>query len=531
MITAADKSARKSALNSYDRRKIVEFLTAEDLNAVDPDARKTFRGDSIERWALTIRRRSGCNPTATNDEVLTVWRDHYNAARPIVEALETTPKPTPEEIWQDAADAAKAETGDEGETENRPKFRLEPWDATPLANPREIVTGIVEEGITGGIVGRSGRGKSFVTYDLACCIATGTDWHGRKTKQKRVALIVGEGRSGALRRLHGWSRYHGIKIPPENLLVSSMGGRFTDPAFMDGIHKLLDEVPVDVLVIDTLNRNAGAGFNENDSEAMTEFVRNLDALREAHALTVLVVHHTGWGPQDRARGSSVFTASLDAEFIVARDDDDGPIVLTNSKMKDSEPPPPMAFELRQVVLDELRREDGSQVTTAVLVETDTPSKSTTATGKHQKKFMAELQRLESEAEANVTESGRDSDEARVSLEWLERELKGPARNCPDHLVSAKYWQRTIETLLEKGLITIDGPHIESTEHVRSRRSRSHVPVSIDTGEHWEQFEGNGPVPKKAKENILGTTGTNGADTPAIAPERQKWLDDHAEELY
>jgi hypothetical protein len=526
MTTASDKST----LSAYDRRKIVEFLNAEDLDAVDPDGRKTFRGDSIERWVLTIRRRSGCKPTATNDEVLDVWRDHYAATRPVVEALETTPPPTREEIWQDAAQAAPDDTEDDA-AGNRPKFRLEPWDAAPLTNPREIVSGILEEGITGGIVGRSGRGKSFVVYDMACCIATGTDWHGRRTKQKRVALIVGEGRSGALRRLHGWSRYHGIEIPSDHLLVSSMGGRFADPAFMEGIHNLLDETPVDVLIVDTLNRNAGTGFNENDTEAMTEFVSNLDALREAHGLTVLVVHHTGWGPQDRARGSSVFTASLDAEFIVAREDDDGPIILSNSKMKDSEPPPPMAFELRQVVLEELRREDGSQVTTAVIVEVDPPKKSTTAgTGKNQTLALDHLRTLWTEARANVAKSGRDRREAAVTFDTWEQRAKGKSRKADGEHIPYPRWKEVWTSLVDAGRVRFDGPIVHIVED--SPESPSEMPGPSESGPgvlHTPPDRSDTGTGTAKTETVPNRTGSDSSDT--MPPEQKKWWDDHREDVY
>ena len=56
--------------------------------------------------------------------------------------------------------------------------------------------------------GPSGAKKSFLVYDLACCIATGKDWHGNRVKQGAVLIICGEGHGGLNRRLKGWEKYN-----------------------------------------------------------------------------------------------------------------------------------------------------------------------------------------------------------------------------------------------------------------------------------------------------------------------------------
>ena len=78
-------------------------------------------------------------------------------------------------------------------------------DVTP---PVWLVKSHIEEGTFAMLFGPSGAKKSFLVYDLACCIATCKDWHGNKVKQGAVLIICGEGHGGLNRRLKGWEKYN-----------------------------------------------------------------------------------------------------------------------------------------------------------------------------------------------------------------------------------------------------------------------------------------------------------------------------------
>ena len=58
-------------------------------------------------------------------------------------------------------------------------FYLEPWSALKPTKPDWLVKGILERNTLAAVIGESGSGKSFIVVDIACCIATGTPWHGR----------------------------------------------------------------------------------------------------------------------------------------------------------------------------------------------------------------------------------------------------------------------------------------------------------------------------------------------------------------
>ena len=74
------------------------------------------------------------------------------------------------------------------------------------------------------VFGPSGAKKSFLVYDLACCIATGKDWHGHRVKQGNVLIIAGEGHGGLNRRLKAG---RSTTIPA--LLMCSMEMTSPDP--------------------------------------------------------------------------------------------------------------------------------------------------------------------------------------------------------------------------------------------------------------------------------------------------------------
>jgi hypothetical protein len=101
-----------------------------------------------------------------------------------------------------------------------------------------------------------------------------------------------------------------------------------------------------LIVVDTLARNFGAG-DENSQKDMTTFIVAMDGLRHRFpACTIIIVHHSGHGDKDRARGSSVLKGAVDAEYKTTKTDDR--IKLENHKMKDGPPPQPMEFRLESV---------------------------------------------------------------------------------------------------------------------------------------------------------------------------------------
>ena len=231
-----------------------------------------------------------------------------------------------------------------------------------------LVKCLVEKNSLIQFYGAPKTGKSFIAIDLALSVASGTAFQGLATKKGVVAFIAGEGHSGLARRVAVWAKENGVSVEDLPIVWSRRSQNIPDTVALTILEQEIAEVcsehdmPLVLIVIDTLNRNFGGG-DENSSQDMTKFVFSLDRLRQPHEATCLVVHHTGHHATDRGRGSSVFFGAVDASYKVERKTGDR-IALVPEVMKDAETPPSMMFELRQVELDL----SGEKATSAVLVE-------------------------------------------------------------------------------------------------------------------------------------------------------------------
>jgi len=223
--------------------------------------------------------------------------------------------------------------------------------------PEWLVEGLLEKQTFAVCFGSPGAGKTFLALDMAMCVATGHDFHGKQVAQGPVFYLAGEGHSGFARRAAAWRDGKMDSFAGVPFFKSSRGIIITDEASVeemrDTIDRMVDEYGEPALiVIDTLARAMGAA-DENSTKEMGGAIRVIDEIREDYDCTILAVHHTGHGNQERARGSSALLGAVDCEFRVEKVSVEGkPIELhvTWTKMKDAETPPVMAFTHDEVKL-------------------------------------------------------------------------------------------------------------------------------------------------------------------------------------
>ena len=236
--------------------------------------------------------------------------------------------------------------------------------------PEYLVADLIETETLGLLFGDPGCGKSFVAADLGLSVATGTPFHGRAVRQGAVFLIAGEGHNGLTRRFAAWSKHKGVSIKGAPLFMSNRPAQFLDAGsaarVAEAVHQLAAaHGPPALIEIDTLARNYGPG-DENSTSDMGAFIAAVDDLKaQFPGCAVLIVHHSGHGDKQRARGAMALKGALDCEYRVEKTD--STIRLTNTKMKDAEPPRPIAFTLQGVEL-------GGGASSAVLIETDAPDR-------------------------------------------------------------------------------------------------------------------------------------------------------------
>lgn len=241
--------------------------------------------------------------------------------------------------------------------------------------PAWLIEGLLETETLGLLFGDPGCGKSFLAVDIALAIATGTPFYNRGVKQGAVFYIAGEGFNGLTRRFEAWAKHKRVNIAEAPLFVSNRPAQFLDAASAAEVTEAVRQLASQhgdpaLIVVDTVARNFGAG-DENSTSEMGAFIASIDTVKaEFPGSSIMLVHHTGHSEKHRARGSIALKGALDAEYRLDKVGDE--ITLTNTKMKDAEPPAEIAFNLESVDL-------GDEVTSAALVETEMSRKVTRLT--------------------------------------------------------------------------------------------------------------------------------------------------------
>jgi hypothetical protein len=239
-----------------------------------------------------------------------------------------------------------------------------------FSEPEFLVEGLLETSCLALMFGDPGCGKSFGAIDVACCISTGRNFHGRTVLQGPVVFLAGEGHNGLKRRTLAWERHTGQSLDQAPLYFSRTTARLLDAAHVAEVSAAVDAIAARygvprLIVIDTLARSF-AGGDENSTQDMSAFVAAVDDMRARFpGCTVLIVHHSGHGDKQRARGAMALKGALDAEYRVERNGE--ALTVTCTKMKDAPEPAPLGFNLTSVEIGTNRH--GEAVTSAVLVET------------------------------------------------------------------------------------------------------------------------------------------------------------------
>lgn len=255
-----------------------------------------------------------------------------------------------------------------------------------------LVKGWIPAQSTGMIFGEPGVGKTFVMLDIACCIATGTEWHGKRITAGTVVYLAGEGNFGLRQRIASWAKAHDV-TNLDNLLISNKAIDMDSPGaaaqILGAVHALTS-APVALVVIDTLN-NHMAG-DENSAKDTRAMLNACNVVGAALSSTIMLVHHVGHSADKvRARGSSAWRAAVDASIAVMRSKDDESVIeVSCTKMKDAAEPAIMHGKLETVDLGWLD-EDNEPMPGAVFAITDAPESTTrekkdSALDKHRKLF-------------------------------------------------------------------------------------------------------------------------------------------------
>ena len=222
------------------------------------------------------------------------------------------------------------------------RFRIVDRDGMEEIKPPEwLIEGAIPQNSYSLLVGPRGTFKTFIALDMGLSVATGApfeDWYGpwgNIGKEGPVLFAAGEGRGNIVNRVRAWEKVHMEGERTKNFyLVDPVPNPTTEDvtpfieAALDYSHKY------SMVIIDTVGRSM-QGLNENSQQDASTFTRMVETIQHELDCAVLAIHHTGHDQSGRGRGSSVFGADVDAEFILERKDKEHLIKLKNTKQKDA----------------------------------------------------------------------------------------------------------------------------------------------------------------------------------------------------
>lgn len=324
-----------------------------------------------------------------------------------------------------------------------------------------LIKGYLETDSLSVIYGPPANGKSFLALDWAACISTGKDWHGQPVKQGAVFYLVGEGFNGIARRLAAWEQLNEQDLESAPLFISDRAAILTDQLAvqetMSAIQGLVDEsgeTPA-LFLIDTLARNFQG--NENSQEDMGRFITHVDAIKAHFNCSVMIVHHSGKDGDKGARGSSALKGAVDTEYqcSIVETENDKVTTVKNTKMKDSDTPPPRSFILAPQKL-EVVDEEGQPTWSAALIETDyqaPQTKQTKQLGTNQIKAMEALKEMINDAQERQISEGLVEQLNEVSREDFKQKIMYLG------LITSKNYNNFESRLEGRGLIRRQGGYI------------------------------------------------------------------------
>lgn len=173
------------------------------------------------------------------------------------------------------------------------------------------------------IYGKSNTGKSFFATDIAGHVALGRDFNGMTNETgKPLATLYICAEAGESFGVRGQALMARLGVDDLPFLVITDAPDFTNDNCEDA--KIIlqrikevekeENVKIGMVVVDTLAMTFHG--NENASDDMNDFIKNMKYIQHHGGTGVIVVHHAGKDHAAGARGSSAFQAACDTEMVI-----------------------------------------------------------------------------------------------------------------------------------------------------------------------------------------------------------------------
>jgi AAA domain len=317
--------------------------------------------------------------------------------------------------------------------------RIRSADRTTPTGSNWLVKNLVRRAGVGVEWGPPGAGKSTLAVDLACCVATGRRWRGRKVHQGPVVIVAAEDLEGTLAMLAAWEQHHGAEGAPLRAPVDVVHGAPTLPDDLDALAAEVEaaaaehDQPVALVVIDTI---AAIWTGGEDNEGLADFLRCCRDLAAQTSAAVLAIHHPGKDPDRGERGGSVLRAGVDFSLQVDHPGETG--AITAVKVRGAPSGAQLGYRLVPVELG--TDEDGDPITACIATPAEPPTRAQRLSN-NQKIALGALSRLLQAADAN-------GGGAVPETAWQEAAM----RRLPDQAKPLRAYHNARDALVAKGYV-------------------------------------------------------------------------------
>jgi len=277
--------------------------------------------------------------------------------------------------------------GTVGTLGREPLRLVSPLEVTMRPRRPDIVRGILPAQGIAVLQGAPGSGKSFLADHIALRLAAAAaPIPGRRFRKTAAVIVAAEGTRSMRLLAHSEAFQVDLARLPVRLLERAIDLRQGGDAveLIAQIRDAEDAIGrVGLVVVDTLARTFGGG-EENSSEAMGAYLRNVERIAAATGGLVLLLHHCGKDAHRGGRGHSSLLGALDAELTVTRADD-GVRTATLTKSRDGADGVAFAFRLEAVDLGpDPDGDPGDRLTSCVIAHCEqAPARWTPPRGKNQ----------------------------------------------------------------------------------------------------------------------------------------------------
>ncbi len=203
---------------------------------------------------------------------------------------------------------------------------------TPSLYADELVERVLGRKMMSCLYGPSNAGKSYVALDMACAVALGRPWMGRRTRRGLVLYLATEGGASVCDRVKAYRIEREAALDLLAIVPNAIDLRdeSSNAALLDVIERaeMATGEKVALIVADTLAAMTPGG-DENSGKDMGLVIQRAQGIIQRTGAHWLWVHHTGKDTAKGMRGWSGMFAALDT--AIALDDKQ---VLTIEKQRD-----------------------------------------------------------------------------------------------------------------------------------------------------------------------------------------------------